>query len=149
MSARVLSVQQASDLRAHLRANGRKVTPQRELIASLLFDNSMHPTAEAIYELAVPVMPSLSLKTVYTVLAEFEELGEIRSVSVSGGPLRFDPNTSDHHHLVCRACGAVQDVTLDGPALRSSLPVEGGHVVERVDVVLYGLCATCSSQTLS
>jgi Fur family transcriptional regulator, peroxide stress response regulator len=142
-------MQNAEELRAHLRANGRKVTPQRELIASLLVDNSTHPTAEALFEAAVKIMPSLSLKTVYSVLADFDGLGEIRTVSVAGGPLRFDPNTSEHHHLICRQCGAIHDVTVDTSAITEGSGTAAGHLIDSVDVVLRGTCFACQTVTSS
>ena len=60
------------ELNAALRASGRKVTPQRELVVRILEGNETHPTAEAVYVSAVAHMPSISLKTVYSVLHEID-----------------------------------------------------------------------------
>ena len=52
-------------LAAAYRAQGRKLTPQRQLIFSLLHDNRTHQTAEALYATASHKMPGISLRTVY------------------------------------------------------------------------------------
>jgi Fur family ferric uptake transcriptional regulator len=131
------------DLRRHLRANGRKVTPQRELVAALLRGNDRHPTAEALHEAASATMPSLSLKTVYLVLRELEGLGEVRSITVVGGATRFDPNTDQHQHLVCSACGLVLDVVVTEPLPAVPRTQLGGFRVERADVFFRGRCSQC------
>jgi Fe2+ or Zn2+ uptake regulation protein len=136
-------VRSAPELRDHLRANGRRVTVQRELIAGLLRGNAAHPTAESLHAAAVAVMPSLSLKTVYLVLHELEELGEVRVITSAGGPSRFDPNTGDHQHLLCTGCGRLHDVILDRPV--PSLPNGQfpGFDVSGADVLYRGTCPDC------
>lgn len=143
-STTVTSVRSPEDLRRHLRANGRKVTPQRELIAGLLRGNDRHPTAEVLHEEARTVMPSLSLKTVYLVLRDLEELGEVRSITTVSGPTRFDPNTLDHQHLVCTSCGRLHDVVLDRPV--PSLPghQQRGFRLDATEVVFRGVCPDCA-----
>ncbi len=133
----------ADELRAHLRANGRKVTAQRELIAGLLRGNDRHPTAEALHDAALEVMPSISLKTVYLVLHELEELGEVRAITSAGGPTRFDPNTGDHHHLLCTGCGRLHDVIPDHPVPSLSRRQRQGFSVSGADVLYRGTCPDC------
>ncbi|NBY12550.1 MAG: hypothetical protein EBQ75_06505 [Actinobacteria bacterium] len=65
ISPRLRSVNSPTVLAAAYRAQGRKLTPQRQLIFSLLHDNRTHPTAEALYATASHKMPGISLRTVY------------------------------------------------------------------------------------
>jgi Fur family transcriptional regulator, stress-responsive regulator len=110
-----------------------------------LHDNHTHPTAEAIYTAAVATMPTISLKTVYQVLNDLRELGEIQSLDFGTGAARFDPNTGDHHHLVCTSCEAIFDVHIDDSDLALPKSQRHGFVVDDVEVTFRGRCAQCRS----
>jgi len=133
-----------AELAAAFRSSGRKLTPQRERIFRVLHDNPTHPTAEAVHAEVVADMPSVSLRTVYSTLHDLAEMGELHQLDLGTGSARFDPNVSDHHHLVCDGCGLVQDVDLDLPAFRLPSRRTGGFRVETTQVVLRGRCATCA-----
>jgi Fur family transcriptional regulator, stress-responsive regulator len=124
------------------------MTPQRELIFRVLHNNEMHPTADAVFAVAREQMPMISLKTVYQVLNDLVALGEIHSLDVGTGSIRFDPNVVEHDHLVCRACGRITDVA---SADVSPLPACDAHgfIIDAVDVTFRGLCAPCSQSAAS
>ena len=126
------------------RANGLKVTPQRQCIFRVLDGNDAHPTAEAVYARAREEMPMLSLKTVYQTLNELADIGEIQQLDVGTGSSRFDPNVEAHHHLVCERCGKVRDLYAD---FDISVPKgrTQGFAVKNAEVVLRGLCDTCQT----
>ena len=132
-----------ADLATAFRASGRKLTPQRERIFRILHDNPSHPSAEAVHAEVVADMPSVSLRTVYTTLHELAEMGEIVPVDLGTGSTRFDPNVSDHQHLVCDACGRVEDIVLEMPALDLPPRRVGGFRVAATQLVLRGRCAGC------
>ncbi|NBO33240.1 MAG: transcriptional repressor [Actinobacteria bacterium] len=129
---------------AKYRAQGRRLTPQRQLIFSLLHDNATHPTADALFAVASKRMPGISLRTVYQTLDELSEMGEIQLMRCDGGALRFDPNVDDHHHALDAATGEVFDVYVDNlDALRAQLPE--GFEVENVSIVFHGRVAKGNS----
>jgi len=133
-----------SVLAATYRAHGRKLTPQRQLIFSLLHDNTSHPTAESLFATASAKMPGISLRTVYQTLNELAEMGELQAIDLGEGATRFDPNVDDHRHAICNVCGAISDVHVDRV---SSLRPKGvdGFSVDDVGVVFRGICAACES----
>src|SRR5437868_6461595 len=92
------------------RARGRKVTPQREAVFRALVGNDEHPTAETVHATVTADLPSVSLRTVYQVLNDLSEMGEIHALELGTGAARFDPNVDAHHHLVCTSCGKVRDL---------------------------------------
>ncbi|MGA0135874.1 MAG: Fur family transcriptional regulator, partial [Ilumatobacteraceae bacterium] len=49
---------------------GRRLTPQRKLLFTLMHNNESHPTAEGLFEEASKRMPGISLRTVYQTLEE-------------------------------------------------------------------------------
>ena len=127
------------------RASGRKVTPQRERIFRILHTNQTHPTADAVHAAVVADMPSVSLRTVYSVLHELAEMGELRQLELGTGSARFDPNIADHHHLVCDRCGAVRDVTADVPGVSVGVGNPFGFRIDTTEITFRGICAACDS----
>jgi Fur family transcriptional regulator, peroxide stress response regulator len=135
-----------TELCTRFRAEGLKVTPQRELIFTLLYENATHPTAHSIYESAIEIMPMISLKTVYQTLNDLRDLGEIQSWDFGGGVVRFDPKLGQHHHLVCNECDAVQDIDVDVADVVLSRSQRRGFSVDQVEITCRGLCANCRSK---
>ena len=132
------------DLRERFQAAGRRITPQRNLIFRLLEETQAdHPTAEALYVRAVREIPSMSLRTVYAVLAELEEVRAVRPLELGTGSMRFCTNINHHHHLVCERCGKVKDVFIEMAPVEIPAAQRGGFVVKEQAVVFRGLCADC------
>lgn len=125
------------------RSSGRKVTPQRERIFSILHDNPTHPTAESVHAAVVADMPSVSLRTVYATLHELAEMGELRQIQLGTGSSRFDPNVAQHHHLVCDDCGAVQDIEARFPGVRLDDDNPHGFAARTAEIVFRGRCRSC------
>lgn len=121
-----------------------KITPQRQLLFRLLDGNKSHPSAEALYRDASAEMPGISLRTVYQTLNDLAEMGDLRQVTVGCGPNLFDPNTDDHHHVVCDHCGTVRDVYVDGADMLAIDGLDGFSAV-RPSIVFHGECTSCAS----
>jgi Fe2+ or Zn2+ uptake regulation protein len=132
-----------SDLADAFRSSGRKLTPQRERIFRVLHENPTHPTAEAVHAEVVADMPSVSLRTVYATLHDLADMGELVQLDLGTGSSRFDPNVSDHHHLVCDACGRVQDIDLAVPTFELDADAADGFRVDATQIVLRGRCTSC------
>ena len=141
-------VKSPAELTETFRANGLKVTPQRQLLFGLMHGNTVHPTAEALFAEASARMPGISLRTVYQTLTDLASMGELRLIDVGTGATRFDPNTDDHHHVVCSSCGEVRDVYVAGS---DRLKVDGldGFRIEEASILISGTCVTCTSDTVS
>ena len=67
------------------RANGWKITAQRQCIFRALEGDETHPSAERVYERVRTEMPNVSLKTVYQTLHDLAELGEISALDLGTG----------------------------------------------------------------
>ncbi len=137
-------VQSPEALTDLFRANGRKITAQRQCIFKALEGDVTHPSAERVHERVRREMPNVSLKTVYQTLNDLADLGAITVLDVGTGSARFDPNVeTTHHHLVCRSCGKVRDVATEFPLLRVSRRARLGFEVDSAEVVFRGLCDDC------
>ena len=67
------------------------------------------------------------------------------------GSARFEGRVGDnHHHIVCRSCGAVADVDCavgEAPCLTAS--DDHGFSIDEAEVIYWGLCPDCSTATSS
>ena len=128
------------------RAQGLKITPQREAVFRALDHNDEHPTAETVHAVVTREMPNVSLRTVYQVLNDLATMGELTVLDVGTGATRFDPNVdAHHHHLVCTKCGKVRDLHADFGSVRVPEGAEQGFTVDSAEVVFRGVCDTCTS----
>jgi Fe2+ or Zn2+ uptake regulation protein len=126
-------------------SHGLKMTPQRRAIVEYLQYATHHPTADEVMKAVNEKFPMTSRATVYNTLNWLKDAGFVKEV-FEGSIVRFDPNTSDHHHFVCRRCGRVEDIESEslGSLMLDSLP--GNHMVENFEVILRGLCVDCQGK---
>ncbi len=125
-----------------LRRQGRRLTPQRLSVARVLADDPQgHLTAEEVFTRVRQTLPTISLATIYKVLNEFVELGQVRRVELGEGGARFDTNTEGHAHLLCRGCGHIADLPASDYHLE--LPAVPGYQLLDHAVIFYGLCPAC------
>lgn len=127
-----------------LRTVGLRVTRPR---LAVLAEVTEHPHAdvEAIAAGARARLGSLSTQAVYDVLHALTGAGLLRRVEPAGSPARFEIQSGDnHHHLVCRVCGAIVDVdcaTGQAPCLQAS--DDAGYRIDEAEVTYWGLCPAC------
>ena len=128
-----------------LKAQGRRLTPQRRAIIRALLEDTPHPTAEQIFTRVRQVMPDLSHATVYNTLHELVEMEVLQELDLGLGERHYDFTTDDHAHLVCLGCGRIEDVPCDGEA--TTLPPKhayGFHVLG-CHITFRGYCPACMS----
>lgn len=129
---------------AALRAAGLRVTEPRLVVLAVLAA-APHADVEQLHRLAVARLGTLSKQAVYDILGAFCAVGLAQRVQPAGGPARFEARVGDnHHHIVCRGCGAVADVdcvTGRAPCLEPS--ARHGFDVEEADITFWGRCAAC------
>lgn len=135
----MLSPAQAHD---RLKERGLRLTPQRRALIELLDGDTSHPRAEDIAARLAERMPGVSLSTVYKALHEFAGAGLVRELDLPGG-MRFDPDPSDHVHVVCERCGRIDDVELPASVRDSLALLAPDRDVADVDVRLVAICPEC------
>lgn len=124
-------------------------TKQKMLILDAVRSVCTHPTAEQVHAMLIGDMPGISLGTVYRNLNHMAELGQIRRISVTNSPDRFDGDMTPHHHICCLGCGEFgdrpdikYDESLDAAAAKKS-----GYSITRHETVFYGLCKKCKNNS--
>ncbi|KAB0578546.1 Fur family peroxide stress response transcriptional regulator [Fusobacterium naviforme] len=121
-----------------------KYSRQREAILKNLMSRGDHPTADALYQSLRREFPHISLGTVYRNLSLLSEMGSIRKVHCDDGTERYDYDTSDHCHFVCRSCGRVMDLPMKlKPDLNRMAEQAGLGDVDCHSLIFYGYCNDC------
>ena len=94
-----------------------------------------------MYLYVVKTHPTISKATVYRNLAAAAEEGEISSVGIYDGAMRFDHKTDEHFHFVCDCCKKLIDVP--GFDLKANLTTLRDLKINKVELTLRGLCEDC------
>jgi Fe2+ or Zn2+ uptake regulation protein len=135
------------ELKQTLRERGLRATPQRILIHGALAELGRHSTAEEVLARVESRLPNASLPTVYAALELFEELGIARRIAAGSGATLWDPRPERHHHLVCRSCGAVEDLDVKvNPANALRAARRRGFRPDGAELVVSGLCRQCQTE---
>ena len=128
-----------------LRGAGLRVTAARVALLETVREGD-HLGVEAITAGVRDRVGHVSLQAVYEALHALTAAGLVRRIEPAGSPALFERRVGDnHHHLVCRSCGAVADVDCavgEAPCLTAS--DDHGFSVDEAEVVYWGLCPGCS-----
>ena len=119
---------------------------KRELVLDAVRSSCAHPTAEMVYQSLKAEYPDLSLGTVYRNLNLLVENGLLIRLCTPDAADHFDARLDAHQHICCSVCGCIRDVNIDLPHLRERTLQETGFTVERVDVMMSGVCPSCRKQ---
>ncbi|MDC7123670.1 transcriptional repressor [Cellulomonas fimi] len=131
---------------ALLRDHGLRVTSPRLAVLDAL-RRSPHADADTVLRLVRAGVPSVSVQAVYDVLGALTTAGLVRRIEPAGHPARYERRVGDnHHHVVCRSCGAVDDVDCTAGHAPCLVPSStSGFAVETAEVTFWGLCPTCAA----
>ncbi len=126
------------------RRQNLKITPQRIAVYKALMDNTRHPSADDVFQRVRKDFPRISFDTVNRTLLTFTEAGLIHILETPGGPRRFDPDTSSHHHFHCIRCGRIIDFCHDlYDKLELPEEMEKEFRILKKTVVITGYCDRC------
>lgn len=129
-----------------LRGAALRVTRPRLAVLSVVHARP-HLDTDAIIGLVREELGAVSHQAVYDVLRALTAAGLLRRIQPRGSVARYEARVGDnHHHVVCRSCGAIADVdcaTGTTPCLTAS--DDHGFVIDEAEVVYWGLCPGCST----
>src|SRR5207237_2188492 len=123
-----------------------RVTRRRVAVVSAVHG---HPHADtgSIIGVVREDRGEVSHQAVYDVLRALTAAGLVRRIQPPGSVTRYESRVGDnHHHVVCRSCGAIADVDCavgDTPCLTPS--DDHGFTIEEAEVVYWCLCTACST----
>ena len=135
-----------ADFEQLLRGADLRVTRPRLAVLSVVHDHP-HSDTESIIGLVRGDLNEVSHQAVYDVLAALTTAGLLRRIQPRGSVARYETRVGDnHHHVVCRSCGAIADVDCavgHVPCLTAS--DNNGFTIDEAEVVYWGLCPACQT----
>lgn len=124
---------------------GAKMTHQRIEVFREVARTGEHPDAVTIYQRVRRRMPTISLDTIYRTLWMLMDMGLITTLGLHRERVRFDGNTTTHHHFICTKCGMTRDLYSEElSGLEAPKEAERLGRVEATHVEFRGLCSECS-----
>jgi Fur family transcriptional regulator, stress-responsive regulator len=135
-----------TDIEVQLRQSGLRVTRPRVAVLTVLGDHP-HTDTDTIIRRVREVAGDVSHQAVYDVLRALTDAGLVRRLQPAGSVARYELRVGDnHHHVVCRSCGAIADVDCavgHAPCLGAS--DDHGFAIDEAEVVYWGTCPACSA----
>jgi Fur family ferric uptake transcriptional regulator len=91
----------------------------------------------------------VSTQAVYDVLRALTGAGLVRRIEPAGSVARYESRVGDnHHHFVCRSCGAISDVDcVVGAAPCLMAGDDAGYTIDEAEVTYWGRCSDCAPVT--
>ena len=135
-----------SYLTDQLHARGFRVTRQRMAILHTLRHHGGHLSPTEVYEKTRRAQPRLTEATVYRTLEFLAENGFALAAHMGNGKLVYELTEENHHHLICKNCGATVAVDHSSLAkLYNQLGSSTGYKLDSSHVTLFGLCPDCQT----
>ena len=138
------------DLEQVLRRAGLRVTRPRLAVLAAVREIP-HADTDSLIGAVRNDLPDVSHQAVYDSLKVLSDAGLVRRLQPPGSVARYEGRVGDnHHHLVCRTCGAIVDVDCavgEVPCLTAA--DDHGFTVDEAEVIFWGLCPTCSTVSSS
>ena len=136
----------SSELENSLRAAELRVTRPRLAVLTAVHDHP-HADTDSIIGVVRETFGGVSHQAVYDVLRVLTTVGLVRRIEPAGSVARYESRVADnHHHVVCRSCGAIADVDCavgDTPCLTASN--DKGFSIDEAEVIYWGHCPDCST----
>ncbi len=129
-----------------LRSAELRVTRPRVAVLSAVHQRP-HADTNAIIDDVRQRLGEVSHQAVYDVLQALTSAGLVRRIQPSGSLARYEARVADnHHHIVCRSCGAVADVDCSVGSAPCLTPAEAhGYAIDEAEVIYWGTCPDCSA----
>ncbi|MBA9001982.1 Fur family ferric uptake transcriptional regulator [Actinomadura cellulosilytica] len=136
----------SSDFQQMLRGAALRVTRPRVAVLSAVHAHP-HADTDSIIGVVRGELPTVSHQAVYDSLRVLTAAGLVRRIQPPGSVARYESRVGDnHHHVVCRSCGAIADVDCavgEAPCLTAS--DDRGFSIDEAEVIYWGLCPGCST----
>lgn len=119
-----------------------RITCQKKTILDYLKGITSHPSAEEIYFAIRKKLPRISRGTVYRILNNLKQKGEIQEIPYDVA--HYDGNTSSHAHFVCRKCNKIFDIF---DVCRECKIIKRKRIkvgkIKNYNIYFYGICEKC------
>jgi Fur family transcriptional regulator, stress-responsive regulator len=138
------------ELEQLLRSAELRVTRPRVAVLTAVHEHP-HADTDTIIGAVRTGLGDVSHQAVYDVLRALTEARLLRRIQPSGSVARYESRVGDnHHHVVCRSCGAIADVDCavgHTPCLTAA--ADSDFLVDEAEVFYWGTCPGCAARRTS
>jgi Fur family ferric uptake transcriptional regulator len=129
-----------------LRRAGLRVTRPRLAVLDAVYERP-HADTDSLIGAVRERLGDVSHQAVYDVLRALTAADIVRRIQPMGSVARYEARIGDnHHHIVCRSCGAIADVDCAvGTAPCLTAADDSGYEIDEAEVIYWGRCAQCQS----
>lgn len=135
-----------ADFEHMLREAALRVTGPRLAVLAALHEHP-HADTDTVIDAVRAEFGKVSHQAVYDVLGALTAAGLIRRFQPMGSVARYETRIGDnHHHAVCRSCGAIADVDCavgSAPCLTAS--DDSDYEIGEAEVIYWGHCPQCAA----
>jgi Fur family transcriptional regulator, stress-responsive regulator len=130
-----------------LRTASLHVTRPRVAVLAAVHDHP-HTDTHSLIGHVREQLGGVAQQTVYDVLNALTGAGLVRRIHPRGSVARYESRTGDnHHHVICRSCGAIADVNCSvGIAPCLTADEDHGFAIDEAEVIYWGICPECSGK---
>ena len=132
-------------LAAAIRASGKRLTLQRQLVLDAVQRARHHVTADEVARRVRAKYPGIGPSTVYRNLQALEELGYLTHTHLDDRITRWHrADTHPHGHLVCRSCGSETEVRTEAlEAMARRIRADHRFEPDLAHSAIVGICRRC------
>ncbi len=127
----------------------QRQTMQKRLIWETVCE-MCHPSAEAVFERLRAKQAPVSRATVFRVLNQMADKGELIRIQMPSGADCFDIVKAPHSHARCRECGAISDIMLSEipDALDAEAQKQTDFEIIGHTLIFEGICPACRAKSV-
>ena len=142
--ARLRGMPTTADFERVLRGVALRVARPRIAVLSAVHDHP-HADTDSITGVGREDLDEVSHQTVVDVLRALTAAGPVRRFQPTGSVARYEARGGDnHHHVVCRSCGAIADVDCAvGYTACLTAVDDAGYEIDEAEVIYWGRCPEC------
>jgi Fur family ferric uptake transcriptional regulator len=145
MCSRLISVPTIADYDHLLRGADLRVTRPRLAVLSAVHDHP-HLDTESIIGIVRQELGKVSHQAIYNVLEALTSAGLVRRFQPMGFVARYEGRIGDnHHHVVCRSCGAISDVDCAVGYTPCLTAADSDYEIGEAEVIYWGRCPECAT----
>ena len=135
--------------RRYLRDQGLPITPQREVVADLVFSTSGHLSVEDIEAALKGGGERIGKATIYRTMEILVRSGLVKEHDFGEGFKRYEHLFGQkpvREHLICTECGKVSEIhSTELVRVQEEEARRHGFAPSRYRLQIYGVCANCQA----
>ena len=133
------------DCKDELNEVNLRATPARIALLNLLETTEKPLDVQSMIDYLYKKHIQTDPATVFRIMNMFMEKGIVKQIQLNEGKARYELSSNgDHHHLVCKSCGAIEDISdCNINALEKDIKKKKKFIVTSHSLEFFGVCEDC------